>query len=229
MNYDNQFEQVNNLTWFPWVGTDYASASRQILIVGESHYINEDTRKEAFAREAQIRENREHTRLCLSEVLIDKSWYNPTYPNLMEALCDRGVMPENKEALDKIAYYNFIQRQLNYTDGEQKPTGEDYQVAWTCFIDIVKILRPTDCVFLGVRSETGFGAMMNALNIEHSIVNFPEQVNGAYPRKATITLEDGFSLTMYFIKHPSMYFSAQKWHDFLKEQTPELINCINGK
>ena len=30
----------------------------------------------------------------------------------MEALCDRGILSDNKTALSEIAYYNFIQRQM---------------------------------------------------------------------------------------------------------------------
>ena len=93
-------------------GKDYEDGKRRILIVGESHYIDEDIEDERKQREQEVKVDKYHTRNCLYEVLVDKSWCNRTYPNLMEALCDRGIISEDKLVLSKIAYYNFIQRQL---------------------------------------------------------------------------------------------------------------------
>ncbi len=38
---DKEFDKVENLTWYPWVGKDYVNSERKILIIGESHYLNE--------------------------------------------------------------------------------------------------------------------------------------------------------------------------------------------
>lgn len=40
---DSQFDKIENLTWFPWVGKGYKCAKRKLLVVGESHYLNEDS------------------------------------------------------------------------------------------------------------------------------------------------------------------------------------------
>ena len=34
VKYDSQFNQIENLTWYPWVGKDYEDGKRRILIVG---------------------------------------------------------------------------------------------------------------------------------------------------------------------------------------------------
>ena len=104
VKYDSQFNQIENLTWYPWVGKDYEDGKRRILIVGESHYIDEDIEDEGKLREQEVKVDKYHTRNCLYEVLVDKSWCNRTYPNLMEALCDRGIISEDKLVLSKIAF-----------------------------------------------------------------------------------------------------------------------------
>ena len=40
---DSQFDKIENLTWFTWVGKGYKCAKRKLLVVGESHYLNEDS------------------------------------------------------------------------------------------------------------------------------------------------------------------------------------------
>lgn len=108
---DSQFDKIENLTWFPWVGKGYKCAKRKLLVVGESHYLNEDSDENNEKRRELLIRDKEHTRNCLYEVLINKSWSSKTYSNIMEALCDRGILSDNKTALSEIAYYNFIQRQ----------------------------------------------------------------------------------------------------------------------
>ena len=99
---DSQFDKIENLTWFPWVGKGYKCAKRKLLVVGESHYLNEDSDENNEKRRELLIRDKEHTRNCLYEVLINKSWSSKTYSNIMEALCDRGILSDNKTALSEI-------------------------------------------------------------------------------------------------------------------------------
>ena len=38
---DNQFDQIEGLSWYPWVGHNYMNSERRVLIVAESHYVKE--------------------------------------------------------------------------------------------------------------------------------------------------------------------------------------------
>ena len=87
---DSQFDKIENLTWFPWVGKGYKCAKRKLLVVGESHYLNEDSDENNEKRRELLIRDKEHTRNCLYEVLINKSWSSKTYSNIMEA-CVTGV------------------------------------------------------------------------------------------------------------------------------------------
>lgn len=71
---------------------------------------------------------------------VGKSWNNNTYHKIMEALYDRGVVPDDKTALLRIAYYNFIQRQLDYRDKE--------------------LPNISDCIFVGIGSRNLFEEIM---------------------------------------------------------------------
>ena len=67
---DSQFDKIENLTWFPWVGKGYKCAKRKLLVVGESHYLNEDSDENNEKRRELLIRDKEHTRNCLYEVLI---------------------------------------------------------------------------------------------------------------------------------------------------------------
>ena len=75
---DSQFDKIENLTWFPWVGKGYKCAKRKLLVVGESHYLNEDSDENNEKRRELLIRDKEHTRNCLYEVLINKSWSSVT-------------------------------------------------------------------------------------------------------------------------------------------------------
>ena len=225
---DSQFDKIENLTWFPWVGKGYKCAKRKLLVVGESHYLNEDSDENNEKRRELLIRDKEHTRNCLYEVLINKSWSSKTYSNIMEALCDRGILSDNKTALSEIAYYNFIQRQMDYSkETKERPNINDYKIAWKCFLHIIDILQPTDCIFVGVESVTLFEEIMDKYGVQYTGIDVLEKLNDAYPKKTSIRLDSKNNINIIFIKHSSCYFSPGKWHDFLKQQIPEAIEWLN--
>lgn len=38
--FDSQFDKVENLVHYLWIGCNYASAPKRVLIMGDSHYAN---------------------------------------------------------------------------------------------------------------------------------------------------------------------------------------------
>ena len=46
--FDSQFDKVTNLVLYPWIGSDYASAPKRVLIMGHSHYAKDG---EEFSQE----------------------------------------------------------------------------------------------------------------------------------------------------------------------------------
>ena len=101
----------------------------------------------------------------------------------MEALCDRSILSDNKTALSEIAYYNFIQRQMDYSkDTKERPNIDDYKIAWKCFLHIIDILQPTDCIFVGVESVTLFEEIMDKYGVQYTGIDVLEKLNDAYPK-----------------------------------------------
>ena len=118
----------------------------------------------------------------------------------MEALCDRGILSDNKTALSEIAYYNFIQRQMDYSkDSKERPNIDDYKIAWKCFLHIIDILQPTDCIFVGVESVTLFEEIMDKYGVQYTGIDVLEKLNDAYPKKTSIRLDSKNNINIIFI------------------------------
>ena len=41
-NFDNEFDSVNLLLRYPWVGVNYTNSKHHVLLLGDSHYATND-------------------------------------------------------------------------------------------------------------------------------------------------------------------------------------------
>jgi len=226
--FDSQFDKIENLTWYPWVGKDYALSNRRVLMIGDSHYTVDEEGN--FDEECynDFMSNKNHTREFAYGYMNGEEWnFNRNLRLCLLNVDDKTLL---KPLWEKITFYNFIQEPMKQRDAE--PTVEQYKIAWNVFVKLVEVIKPTDCIFIGVRSETGFGSCMYELGLkedkDYYIKNMNKKINGTFPREAFIEFSDGYNLKLFFIKHTAKYFSPEKWHDFLKKEMPEAMNFLNS-
>lgn len=134
---------------------------------------------------------------------------------------------DRKKLWEQVAYYYFIQNRVMQTVND-KPNEQDYRHAWPCFLKVVEVLQPTDCLVLGVRNETAFEVSMEQAGLKWTIEKYPEPVpvgGNTKPRYATITWPDGHTLNLWFMKHPS-YCSPEAWREFFREKMPEAMKLF---
>ncbi len=53
-------------------------------------------------------------------------------------------------------------------DTKERPNIDDYKIAWKCFLHIIDILQPTDCIFVGVESVTLFEEIMDKYGVQYT-------------------------------------------------------------
>lgn len=218
-SFDPEFDKIENLTWYPWIGVEYPKGMRRVLIVGDSHYAVDD--KGNFDQECydDFMLTKKMTRYIVERYLKGETWN--FYQNLENTFLDSSGF------WSKIAFYNFIQHPMKQNNAI--PDEQEYLIAWRCFVDLVKVLKPTDCIFIGVRSETCFGYSCHEMGIKYTIEDMPVIINRTHPRKANIVLSDTYSVDLYFIRHTSQYYSPDQWNGFLKQQVPEAMEWLNNK
>lgn len=227
---DSEFKAILILSWLPWVGLEYFKNSKKLLIIGESQYAQGETAttyQEDLARVNRI----DFTRNAVLQTQIQNHYKHPALDNLLKALLGNGSI--NKEKLWKeIAFYNFVQRVMDYSsfDGKksEQPTITDFDSGWKVFVEVVKILKPTDCIFIGVSAAMPFERMMDQLNIKRSDRISHDKIGNTNPISGTIEIE-GHTTKISFIRHSSAYFSPEKWNPFLEKQHGSIVQEFKAK
>lgn len=222
--FDELFSKVENLTWLPWVGNNFAKAERRILLVAESHYCVEPDEQERTIQIEEMMNDKENTREIVLECPINGDWSNNMFANLHRTFFLNESF--NSEVFwDNVAFYNFVQRPMNYSIGE-RPNDNDFYRGWQVFLHVIDILKPTDCIFIGVSAADYFNQSMAMLGIDKNCSNV-EWIDGqgAYARRFSINRDWG-TLTPLCIKHTSSYFSYDYWHGFLIKHYKAIIKYI---
>ena len=225
MKYDERFKSINGLKWLPWVGKNYNKTG--VLIIAESHYGGEtefeadgsDNTDEDFTREAFVKEH-----------VKGKNWNMPNY--LMRIICGGGFSDEDeqrKEFWENVAFYNHVQKLMRLAT-RQRPSDEDFENGWDVFPEVVKILKPDYCLFIGLKASDWFNKKMQEKGLSYEPVYKMEKINGVRPRRFSLTV-DGHKTEITGIKHTAQYFSWNKWYNFLSNKnnnwTEPLQRCCS--
>jgi hypothetical protein len=216
---DSKFSAVPNLRWTPWVGKRFQKKiSPKLLIVGESHYAK--ARDNETIEEVQEKEerNKELTREVIWECPISKDWKNPTLDKVGRIFVGDGNY-KRRDFWQDVAFYNFVQRMVHYVEPPERPSENDFTSGWVVFYDVLRIVKPDYCVFLGSQARHTFWSSMKRLGIEFADQKRSEQIGRCWSYRAEIILA-GRSVPIVFIQHPGKYFSSPAWHDYLLRRYP---------
>lgn len=223
--FDAAFDKIDGLARYPWVGNKFANSDCRPLILGESHYATDG---KEFSQEAlEEFKDKASTRGVVNCVIKDKckgeaSWN--MYEGLLKTFMD--VSPENvKEFWPKVAFYNFIQRVMERTD--EKPTDDDKRKGWRCLAGVIKVLKPTSVLIIGVRNDNGSDALNGKdIRLEDFKDDKENKVNRCAPRIGRIlTSETIIPLTL--IQHTSQRYSPCKWREYLEKRDPQLMAYLS--
>lgn len=222
-SFDEQFRKIDGLTWLPWVGKDYEKSERRILLIAESHYVKDDSENIEKAKQEWLNDETS-TRQCVQECPIEKWWHNNMYANLHKALFLEDDF--NAEKLwSHISFYDFVQRPMDYTI-QERPVEKDFLSGWEVFCKVIDIIKPTDCIFIGVKASDTFVYSMNQLKIEHSDIEY-EKIDDVKTYGRTFSMPKGNqNILMAAIQHTSSFFSPPVWHDSLLKTMPKAMDFI---
>ena len=212
------------------MGSNYFKNTNRLLIIGESQYAQGETEtdfKEDLRRVKEI----DFTRNAVLQTQIQNHYKHPALDNLLKALLGNDSI--SKEKLWKeIAFYNFVQRVMDYSSFNGKkteqPTIADFDAGWKVFVEVVKILQPTDCIFIGVSAAMPFERMMDKLNIKRTDRVSHDKIGNTNPISTTIVI-DGYTTKISFVRHSSAYFSPEEWNPFLEKQHGNTVQELKAR
>ncbi|WP_158642852.1 hypothetical protein [Mucilaginibacter ginsenosidivorax] len=228
-SYDQEFKQLKELkkklTWLPWVGEHYSvlPAENRVLLIGESHYLTDSAGSKAEHEKDNL------TRRIVGSKGIDQKGRSNFYINTQKLMLGNGTLQKRERYIfwSRLAFYNFIQTPMDSL--KHRPTEEHMLIASDNFIDVIKVLKPSVCVFLGL----GAAEKLNEV-IHNSAYKFEREIGGAKkvgkntPRIGRIIAPDGQVIKLLFVKHPSSYFSPGSWNLFLTKNAPSQMKWFKS-
>lgn len=215
---DEQFLQVKNLKWLPWVGDRFNSISidNKLLIVGESHY--HDNTPDSIEKH----NSPTFTREVIEELAIERRYYGTKiFPNLHRALF-RNDEFDSPTFWNLVSFYNFIQRPMETSKG--RPSYDDFYNSWFPFLEIIQLLKPKTCLFIGTSAANSLAHAVQGTEFSTDGVKWEDYIRNAYAKIAVLKDKDKNETQLIFIRHTSQMFSWSSWNEYLQKKIPnELI------
>src|ERR1043166_9557164 len=102
------------LVWLPWVGNRYTySQVPRLMIVGETHYCNNEDAEVARNAIEEHRRSDTYTREIVDECQIERAWDNRTFENIKRIISGRRAV-EGASFWARLCFYNLVQREMIY-------------------------------------------------------------------------------------------------------------------
>ena len=221
--FDKSFDEIDELTWYPWVGKNFTTTSPKVLILGLSQYaVDED--KEYCEETEQGFLNKEINREFLFEniaILEEKSKF---YKGLYSTYAKDDTDEAKYKLLENIAFYNFFQSVDQKVSGNKRYKKE-YLQAWNIFDQVTDIIQPDICIFHGKSAHEHMHFYFNSQNIpfkweDVEINNAKLKINGTIP--VIGSFEKKKKTQFLFCQHTSMAYSVDQWQDLIFKNFPEL-------
>lgn len=204
--------EKEGLKYYPWIGSKFNNSENRILIVGESVYNWEDEeekRKEAFLALNKFDFSR--------VVAFDHGIFNTApkryFARNIEKLIKGKKISEKVEHIEfweSITFHELVQRPMETIN--ERPKKSDYRLGAKLLNKIIEKLEVETCIFLGT-DWNKFAAVESELEDFES--SHYGKINNSWPK--VIKLNNQYNTKIFFVKHPSKFFSWDKWNQFISE------------
>lgn len=218
---DKKLLEIPELKWLPWIGQKYFDANHEnkFLIVGESHY-HDNT-------EDSIRKHnlQSFTRIVIEEIAIQRNYHRTKiFKNFHKALF-RNDKFDSRVFWNLVSYYNFIQTPMK--TNKSRPNNKDFLNSWSTFFELIKILQPKTCIFIGTSAASTVNRAVEKSDYFTDGLITEERINRAYPKTLKLKSKDGNEIHLIFIRHTSQMFSWNKWNLYLQKKINEELTWFD--
>lgn len=224
--YNSSFDEIKDLTWYPWVGTEYPKGKEfRLLIVGESHYAQDENMCFNIDYYNNFINDKKSTQTIVEQEICDIS-NRPFFRNTYHALFGANKIVK-KFFWTKVAFYNYIQSPMKTRD--ERPSKENYYLGWETFYRVLKVLKPTHCIFLGSEgSKYMYPVLKMKSDISLTIDQGDERIGRCWGKTAKIKHAD-FDTDITLIQHPSKCFKWQEWNIYLMKRNAAILQHLGNE
>ncbi len=218
--YDSSFDKLkdNYLQYYPFIGENFKMAKEKILIVGESHYADDNKESEELHKHPYL------TRAVIKDKGIERGYgKTKTFMNFHKAMITNDTF-ESQKFWDLLAFYNLVQRPM--FSSKHRPHTKDFTDGWKTFFKVIDIVKPTAVIFIGVKASEFLGNSISTS--EYSLENYTwdEKISRTYPRRVNIISKENISIPVIFIQHSGHHFSHYKWNKYLRANLGEKLDWL---
>jgi hypothetical protein len=219
---DNQFKQINGLTWLPWVGEKYFNIppENRMFIIGESHYHDGTEQSKKNCEPSSL------TREIIEDLAIDRNYYGTKiFQNLHRTLFRNDEFDAEK-FWGLVPFYNFIQRPMETNLG--RPVYEEYFSGWKIFFELHKLLKPKICLFIGTTYANSLHHAIIDTGLNADEVKFEDWISNAYAKSSKL-YSSNIETTLIFIRHTSQMYSWDKWNRHLENKIGGQLHWLKSE
>lgn len=214
--FDNDFDKIENLKWYPWVGENYLNNGFKVLIIGESQYAVDENgnyckeTSDAFKKDKAI--SREYFFDAVNQSVETKNFYRSLFKTYTEEITVEWL----KTFAGNIAFYHFFQSVDRQVSGNNRNKAERL-LSWRIWNDVVNILRPDLCVVHGISIHKYFDTFCKSIKKEYKWEDIESGFYvGQQPIQAEFVPNTDKAIDLIFLRHPSSRgYSYKNWRNFL--------------
>jgi len=207
--FDSAFDEIPDLTWYPYVGPNYLKSNRRVLVFAHNIPVNADE----YEGKLQDWKSKEYWAKCVEEyAYTNKVNYTKAFRYFIKAAVGlKGDYDYNSDAdtqsrvdafIQGIGYLNYIQELVKKPDGSDKQSvvASPSQIKKSKLINkrILNILKPTHCICWGrhvfsyIKQNEEFKASAQDKSLGKGFAT------------SCITTDEGHPIKLLKIYHPSM-------------------------
>jgi len=212
----------SGIKWLPWIGDNYFDHDEnlRILIVGESHYYKD-------LNQASIDKinKKTFTRIVIDEIANYGQKY-PTFSNFHRILFEKDSFDTFSPFWKNVSFFNFVQKPMYTNKG--RPTYNDFYDGWKTFFDVVKILKPQTCIFIGTTAANSFMHAIKDTSFFSAGVRWEEKIGNSYAKTAIANDDENRQIKIIFIRHTG-WCSWRKWRTYLQKTIPTELTWLENQ
>ena len=117
---------------------------------------------------------------------------------------------------------------------KDRPSKADYSCGWDVFYEVLKVIKPSHCIFLGSGSAKYLYPVMKEkkdiifADKKCTIEQWHKQIGKYLGKIAHLEYEEVYT-DITFIKHPSAYFKKEDWNAYLMGRIGVTLENLKSK
>lgn len=206
-------DNMERVFFKPWVGENYESGGifgKRILVVGESHYCDDDE-CERCSEESAYDGCHEFTNKVVRQIIDGETTrWSGTFRKFEKSLVgDKFATATSEQIWQSIAFYNYLQ--VAVAKARQAGDLSEYDKSEDAFFDVLNKLQP-DVMFVW-----GVTRMYDNRPSKGWTVGSEITVDGYKVLNGYYTLDNGHRVRAVWTYHPSAGYSPEWWNKVIKE------------